>query len=229
MDKRNLKLTDKQREILEFITSYNSIHNHSPTLSEISKKFNKTRRTIAQHLEALERKGAILKTGEFRGIILLGRESQKRLIENGMEEIAVSSLIGCDNACVFGDDQIQDYVLVSKKMIEKHGKLIAGKALGYSMIKENINPDDILLIKPTKTPKNNEIMVIKIGEMVLAKKVRISEKTITFLPCTDSEEYKPLVFDRKDDSYEILGLVVDIIKKEENSEEDYQYIKEGEV
>jgi len=223
-------MTGRQKEKLDFIKDYYSKNHQSPTLKEICDEFGKSMRTIIQHLDSLERQGFIFrKKYEHRGIILL-RNEEICSLDNGMEKVPISSLIGCDNACVFGEDQIQDHVLVSKKMIQEYGKLVAGRALGFSMTNEDIYPDDILIIKPSKKePKNGEIVVFRMGDMVLAKKVRISEKSITFLPSSDSDEYKPLVFDKKDDGYKIIGTVVDIIKRKDNSAEDYQYIKECEI
>ena len=51
--------TEKQLRIMEFIQQFRSESGISPTLEEIAKKFNVTKITIYEHVNQLERKGAI--------------------------------------------------------------------------------------------------------------------------------------------------------------------------
>jgi repressor LexA len=51
--------TEKQLKIMEFIQQFRTDRGISPTLEEIAKNFNVTKITIYEHINQLERKGAI--------------------------------------------------------------------------------------------------------------------------------------------------------------------------
>ena len=51
------RLTDRQREVLEFIQAFSEAHGVPPTVREIGGRFHVTPRAAFDHLRALERKG----------------------------------------------------------------------------------------------------------------------------------------------------------------------------
>ena len=54
-----MNYTPKQLQILRLIQSYQRDHGYSPTYAELAKELNVSTITVFEHLEALERKGAI--------------------------------------------------------------------------------------------------------------------------------------------------------------------------
>ena len=203
-------LTKKQEDILFFIVSYINHYGKSPTLAEICDKFKKATRTIVQHLNALQNKGFIYRDkNKHRNIVLL---EKKDSIFDSMERIQVTSLIGCDDASTLGRDDADDYVLISKDIRKKYGEVKACRAVGLSMEKEGIMPGNILIIKPTADIENDikegDIIAARIENSVVAKKISFSDETITLLPMSDSQEYKPIVLSRNDSSLSIIGKVV---------------------
>jgi repressor LexA len=51
------RLTERQREVLEFIQGFSEAHGVPPTVREIGGRFHVTPRAAFDHLRALERKG----------------------------------------------------------------------------------------------------------------------------------------------------------------------------
>lgn len=68
-------LTERQQQVLNFITDYLDKHACPPTLREISKHINaKGTVTAIRHLDALESKGYITRReGSSRSIVVAGR------------------------------------------------------------------------------------------------------------------------------------------------------------
>src|SRR5437660_163185 len=60
------ELTDKQREVLDFIRSFTARHAVPPTVREIGERFRVTPRAAFDHLRALERKGALQRRASAR-------------------------------------------------------------------------------------------------------------------------------------------------------------------
>lgn len=69
----NKALTDKQREVLDWIRGYVSEWGYAPSLREIGDAFGLTSTNgVHDHLSALERKGYIRRTRNVaRGLVLL--------------------------------------------------------------------------------------------------------------------------------------------------------------
>ena len=65
------KLTFKQMRILNFIRGYVKDNGKAPTLSEIGVRFDLQVRAVVHHLEALEKKGRLVRTSKWRGITLI--------------------------------------------------------------------------------------------------------------------------------------------------------------
>lgn len=65
-------LTDKQTELLDYLTSYKEQHGWYPSLSEAAKGLNVTNNAINDRLQGLIRKGWVERTmGVARGIKVL--------------------------------------------------------------------------------------------------------------------------------------------------------------
>ena len=69
-----LPLTKKQTEVLDLVKAYVDQHGYSPSLTEMMKILGlSTKRSVAFHLDALEKKGYITRTGQARGIRLAAK------------------------------------------------------------------------------------------------------------------------------------------------------------
>ena len=66
-------LTDRQTQVLNFLSQYHADNRVMPTRPEIAKAFKRTTQTIAEHLEIMAHKGAIeLTPAKHRGITVIG-------------------------------------------------------------------------------------------------------------------------------------------------------------
>jgi SOS-response transcriptional repressor LexA len=54
-----ITLTDKQKDLLKEIYDFREKNGYPPTLEELSKKLNKTKKAIADQLKLIEKKGYI--------------------------------------------------------------------------------------------------------------------------------------------------------------------------
>lgn len=82
------KLTDRQREVLDFIESYIEVVKYSPVLREVADRFDITVRCAYDHVEALIRKGWLEKSPEkCRTIRLVKSTEPKYIVEPGYKVI----------------------------------------------------------------------------------------------------------------------------------------------
>ena len=155
-------LTERQQQVLDYISSYIDQFGCPPTLREISEHIG-TAGTVSaiRHLEALERKGYVSRRDRSRGISLTNRTSGSvavpivGTVRAGMPELATEDIIGfcqIDTSWLKGRD---NFIL---------------KVKGNSMQDAGIYDGDYAIIRPQATAENGEIVVALIdGEATLKR------------------------------------------------------------
>jgi len=147
-------LTKKQKEILDFITSYNNKHGISPTIEETSRHFKRAVGTIHEHIEELAEKGFIKKNNTVRGIEIKKNDELISIPLKGF--IAAGSPIEVLEEC--------ETINVSKNLLAKSGEHFALRVQGNSMIQEGIFDGDNVIIRKQNTAENGETIVALIND-----------------------------------------------------------------
>lgn len=175
-------LTDRQRQVLDFVTSYLDEHGCPPTLREISDQIEtKGTATAIAHLGALERKGYVQRReGSSRGIMLTNRPNTPVLlpivgtVRAGLPEPAIEDISG--------------YYSVDPTWIKGTGCYFL-RVRGDSMIDAGILDGDLAIIQPQPSAENGQIVVAMVdGEATLKRFfrepdcIRLQPENINMLP-----------------------------------------------
>lgn len=101
-----------------------------------------------------------------------------------------------------------DTVSVPASMVKK--ETFALRVKGNSMIEENIEDGDIVIIERRSSAENGESVVVRINnEEVTMKKFYIEKSGVRLQPA--NSEMKPIIL--KNEEIEILGIVTGILRK----------------
>lgn len=194
-------LTKRQKQIVDFIKNYTKKHSFAPSLEEIGKYFKRSIPTIHQHIEALEKKGYLNKF-----------ENRPRSIEirksNKLVQVPLLGIISAGQPI----EAIQDKetIAVPENKIPKYGEIFALKVVGDSMIDENINNGDIVLVKQQATAENGQKVVALVDNYEATLKKFYKERgRIRLQPANKNME--PLIF-RNGRGVSIQGIVLDVIR-----------------
>ncbi|MCX8103574.1 MAG: transcriptional repressor LexA [Candidatus Bipolaricaulota bacterium] len=165
-----VELTEKQRQILDFIVERVSEQGLPPTLREIAERFGlQSVRSAQTHLDALAKKGFIRRlAGKSRGIELV-RERVRRpgipivgRISAGQPIPALEEIEGTlDLDVLFGKDE----------------RPFALRVQGDSMIEAGIFAGDLVIVQPRQTAEPGEIVVA----------VTDNEATVKFFAVVDGK------------------------------------------
>lgn len=206
------QLTQKQKIVLDALRSFIAREGHSPTLKELG-VFLKTKKMKmaslngpVQYLKALEGKGYVQRFPRPRGI---------RLLEGNIKNFVEIPLVGnadCGEPLSFADDQVEDYINVSKKIIRGDKKdYFFVKAVGDSMDREGINNNDYVLARKTHDVENGANVLAVINGLGTIKKVRKDNDKLVLMPSSTNPKHKPIVLHPEDDVL-ICGKVERVIK-----------------
>ena len=156
------RLTDRQKQVLDFIVGSLDHNGCPPTLREISDHIStKGTATAIAHLEALERKGFIRRRSGSRGITLPQRAGFPvripvvGVVRAGQPEPAIEDIHG--------------YCNLDPDWLKGDGCYLL-KVKGDSMVDAHICDGDYALIRPQLTAENGEIVVALVdGEATLKR------------------------------------------------------------
>ena len=146
-------LTPKQKNILDFITSFSINKGYAPSLEEIGNKFELVISTVHQHIKALKTKGYLKKEdNQPRGVSLFEQTPDS-------VEIPLLGIIAAGTP--IEPIENPEPIKVPKNLVSRQGDFYALKVKGDSMIEDGIWDEDIVVIK-ISTVVNNEFRIITI-------------------------------------------------------------------
>ncbi len=197
-------VTKKQKQVLDFITDYRERKGYAPSLDEIRKKLKLASVSTAHfHVSKLRDLGYLTKEeNRSRSIDVVGRESMVKIPLLGT--IAAGQPIEAI--------QEKEMIAVPKSMLPRSAEVYALRVVGNSMIDENINDGDIVLVRQQETAENGQKVVALIDNHEATLKKFYKERGhIRLQPANKSME--PLIF-RNERDVSIQGIVLDVIREE---------------
>lgn len=199
-------ITKRQKQVLDYITSYHKKRGYSPVLEEIRKHFRLASVSTAHfHIKKLEELGLLEKQyNKPRSIDIYENEK--------MVNIPLLGLIAAGQP--IEAIQNKETIAVPQNKLPRSGEFYALRVLGNSMIDENINDGDIVLVKQQSVAENGQKIVALIDNHEATLKKFYKERWhIRLQPANKTIE--PIII-KKDRDLTIQGIVVDVIKNEED-------------
>jgi len=183
-------LTQKQKQILEFITNFVKEKNYPPSIREIADHFQITPKGAYDHLKAIEKKGFIkTEKNRSRAIELVKTNSN---VDFDMIKIPLVGRVAA-GAPILAEENIEEYLTFPRSMIPANSErdIFALRVTGDSMIDAKINDGDIAIIKKTSTAENGDIVVALIDDEATLKYFYKEKDHIRLEPA--NAKYKPII------------------------------------
>jgi repressor LexA len=194
-------LTERQRQVYEFIRQKIESRGYGPTVREIGRAFDiQSPNGVMCHLKALEKKKLIerevfsaraIKLADHRppshGLPFLGQ------VAAGSPTQAVEQDERLDFDYLFGGPD--HYVL---------------RVRGQSMIEDNIQDGDYVVIKKKETANDGERVVAMIDDEVTLKRYYRDKNHVRLEPANKS--MAPITLDSKDNA-KILGVLIGVMRR----------------
>lgn len=195
-------ITKKQKQVLDYITFYYKKQGYSPALEEIRKHFKLASVSTAHfYIKKLEELGLLEKQyNKPRSIDIY--ENDK------MVNIPLLGLIAAGQPIEV--IQNKETIAVPQNKLPHSGEFYALRVFGNSMIDENINDGDVVLVKQQSIAKNGQKVVALINNYEATVKKFYKERgRIRLQPANKTIE--PIII-KKEKELTIQGIVIDVIK-----------------
>ena len=212
------ELTDRQREILEFILKETETRGFPPTIREIGEDMDiRSTNGVNDHLKALERKGYLLR-GEQQSRSLVPTKRARLVLGWGQRKgagVVDVPLLGkvAAGAPLLATENVEDSVRIDSFLLGGSGKeVFALRVKGESMIDDGIFDGDYLFVRKMPSAQSGDIVVALIEDEATVKRYYPEGDRIRLQPA--NERMEPIYVHKSAfRSTMILGVVVGVYRQ----------------
>ncbi len=206
-------LTKKQELVLKVIKDYFLETGQAPSLSELQEMLDiSTKRGVVVHLEALERKGYIIRTSNARGIRIIDEQ------EPVYEYLVGIPILGYANAGIplvnaeeedLGTLKMDPDLIKGKE--DLFGLIVKGDSMNMMSVNgRNLVDGNYLLVQKTQEVESGDIVVAIIDNSATVKIFKKDKDMVVLYPKSTNEKHKPIYLDSNSESM-INGKVVMVL------------------
>lgn len=200
-------LTERQKEVLNFIIHEIKTRGFPPTIREMRDALNlHSLRGITVHLDALVKKGFIQRTSQARGIRVL-RDSRP-FANRGKIEIPLLGEIHAGTP-LLAEENIEKYIAVDVEKLKGATNAFALRVKGDSMVEAQIYEGDLAIVSPQATAEDGDIVVALLEDEVTLKKFHRVGDYIALLPANTN--YAPII----GREFSIQGKLIGVLSSKE--------------
>ena len=173
-------LTERQRDILEFIREFQKKRGFAPTHREICDHFGfSSYGTVYKHLSLLEKKGLIRRDwNQKRGVEVVEQEEPAapapRQQDSPVRELPLFGYIAAGRPL---EVEVSDEMIAVPEHLTSRGENYVLKVRGDSMVDDGILDGDLVIIARREDATNGEMVVANVsGEVTLKRLYREGER-----------------------------------------------------
>ncbi|MDP7236164.1 MAG: transcriptional repressor LexA [Candidatus Latescibacteria bacterium] len=199
-------LTDKQKNVYEFIKQQVGQVGFPPSVREIAQAFSISTRAAYDHLRAIEKKGYIRRDPmKPRAIQIIGFRGPD--LRNS-DEVAMIPLVGrvAAGQPILAEENIEDYMPFPASMVQK-GNVFALKVNGDSMIEDGILDGDYVLVREQNVAERGETVVALLGDEATVKRFYPEKNQVRLAPA--NAVMQPIITN----DVSIAGKVVGVFRR----------------
>lgn len=197
------ELSERQRQILEYIQKCVEEKGYPPSVREIGQAVGlSSSSTVHGHLNRLEQKGYLRRDPtKPRAIELLSPEHRRVPYQQAPVVGRVTA-----GEPILAVENVETYVPLSKELFGDD-ELFVLKVRGESMVEAGILDGDWVIVRRQATAENGDIVVAMIEDEATVKRFFREQGHFRLQP--ENPTMEPIIVDR----VEILGLVVGLFRK----------------
>jgi repressor LexA len=201
----DIKLTSKQKEVLNAVRELTSRLGKPPTLNELKEylRYGNTS-SVQRHIYALMTKGFITNEKNKARSYIISKPASSTI------QIPLVGQCACGTP-ILAQENIEAYIQYDATKLKGHyHDYFFLRAAGDSMNIANIDHGDYVLVRKTDRAEPGQIVVALIGDDATIKKLIKKDDHYVLQPASTNTANKPIYVL---DGLVIQGVVVDVIKR----------------
>jgi repressor LexA len=197
-------LTPVERKVYQYLIDFLAENTYQPSIREIGKKFRiKSTKTVSDVLHALTAKGYIQRDpSRSRGVRIIGYQGPV-----GIQPIPYYGRIHAGEPALL-DDHREGSLTFDRRFVASDDT-IALRVKGDSMIGRGVHDGDFVLVTPTRSPRDGDMVAARLGDEATVKTYeRVADGVL--LKAENPTERDIGV--RPGDDFALLGVVTGIFR-----------------
>ena len=195
-------LTRKQRRVVDTIRTFIEENGYSPSVRELGDALGLAPATIQQHLDALQGKGFINRTGAAYGITL---EDETPRAGQSYTTTVIGTIAAGEPILAF--EEYEDRIAAPQAMLEG-GEHFALRVQGDSMIEDHILNGDLVVIRRQQAADDGDVVVALLDDGTATLK-RLYRESGGFRLQPANSQLNPIYVD----SLDVQGVVTGIVRQ----------------
>ena len=197
-------LTDRQREVLDYIAQYTEENGYPPTVRETSERFGVSLRAIQDRIAGLQKKGYLsLSEKKSRSLrVLIDERTDKK--NAFVAKVAVLGTVAAGKP-LLSEENIERYISVAEPLVRPGKNYFALNVRGASMINAGILEGDLAVVEQCSDAVDGQIVVAVVDNAITLKRFFREMNRVRLQP--ENPDYQPIY----SQDVRIVGVLAGIV------------------
>lgn len=203
------ELSQRQRQILQYIVHHTDKHGYPPTVREIGEAVSlSSSSTVHAHLKALEHAGLIRRDAVLTRAIRVVTDRAQSEAHQEPKRVVSLPLVGrvAAGTPLLAVEDIEDTFPVPRDFLSG-GDGFMLRVKGESMVDDGIRSGDFVIVRRQNVAENGDTIVAMVEDEATVKRFYKENGKVRLQPANQS--MRPMIYD----SVDIVGKVVGLIRR----------------
>ena len=162
-------ITDRQKEVLTFISSFTEENGYPPTVREISEHFQISIRAVQDHIIALQKKGFLSQSQKRSRSIRVLSDIRDKEQTPFVGKVPLLGTVAAGKPLLC-EENLDGYVNLTEPFVRPGKNYFALRVRGQSMINAGILEGDLAVIEQSDIAADGQIIVAVIDDAITLKR-----------------------------------------------------------
>lgn len=196
-------ITERQQEVLDFISNFTKSNNYPPTVREIGEHFGISLRAVQDHIAALQKKGYLAQTQKrARSLSVLGGANDRGAF---ITKVPLLGTVAAGKP-LLSEENLDGYVNLTEPFVRPGKSYFALRVRGQSMVEAGILEGDLAVVEQAQTAVDGQIVVAVIDNAITLKRFYKEADRIRLQP--ENAAFQP-IYSR---DVTIVGILANIVR-----------------
>ena len=163
------EITERQKEVLTFISQFTEDNVCPPTVREIGDHFGISLRAVQDHITALQKKGYITQTQKRSRSIRVLVDMREKAPELYVGKVPLLGNVAAGRP-LLSEENLDGYVNLTEPFVRPGKSYFALRVRGQSMINAGILDGDLAVVEQASTAIDGQIIVAVIDDAITLKR-----------------------------------------------------------
>lgn len=198
-------LTERQKEVLEFIAAFTGENGYPPTVREIADNFGISLRAVQDHIAACQKKGYLSQCQKRSRSIRVLKDDYSKESRPFTAKIPLLGTVAAGKPLLC-EENLDGYVTIAEPFVRPGKTYFALHVRGASMINAGILDGDLAIIEQAEMATEGQIVVAVVNNAITLKRFYREEERVRLQP--ENPDFQP-IYTRE---AQIAGILAGLVR-----------------